>query len=253
MERRGRILIPLPDRDFDVTEVATPWHRFKEHGLEVVFSTVRGSVAAADPLLIKGVLFGQLGAKPPALERYARMIQSPEFLHPSPYAEIVASQFDALVLPGGHAPGMKPYLESVELQAKVRNFFAQEKTIGAICHGVIVLARTHLPETGQSVIYDRQVTGLIKSLERTGYYLTFWKLGRYYRTYQAYVEDEIKANLADPSQFKHGQAPWIPSVIRDRNLVTARWPADAELFASTIIQLIEERQVQGKNSSPQPA
>jgi len=253
MERRTRLLVPLPDRDFDVTEVATPWHRFKESGFEVVFSTIHGTVAAADPLLIKGVLFGQLGAKPPALERYARMSQSPEFLHPIPYADIDASQFDALVLPGGHAPGMKPYLESVELQAKVRDFFAQEKTIGAICHGVIVLARTHLPENGLSVIYDRQVTGLIKSLERAGYYLTFWKLGRYYRTYPAYVEDEIKANLADASQFKHGKAPWIPSVVRDRNLVTARWPADAELFADAIIQQLDGRRVDGASPSPQPA
>lgn len=250
MERQARLLVPLPDREFDVTEVATPWHRFKESGFEVVFSTSHGAVAAAAPLLITGVLFGQLGAKPPALERYARMRRSPEFLHPIPYADIDASQFDALVLPGGHAPGMKPYLESVELQAKVRDFFAQNKTVGAICHGVLVLARTRHPETGQSLIYDRQVTGLLKILERTGFYLTFWKLGRYYRTYPAYVEDEIKANLADASQFKHGQAPWIPSVVRDRNLITARWPADAELFADAIIQQLDGRQVDGASLLP---
>lgn len=90
------------------------------------------------------------------------------------------------------------------------------------------MARTRLPETGQSVIYDRQVMGLVKSLELTGYFLTFWKLGRYYRTYAAYVEDEIRANLADASQFKQGRTPWIPSIVRARNLITTRWPVDAE-------------------------
>jgi hypothetical protein len=33
-------------------------------------------------------------------------------------------------------------------------------------------------------------------MERSAYLLTFWKLGRYYRTYPAYVEDEVKAALA---------------------------------------------------------
>lgn len=234
-----RILIALPDRDFDVTEAATPWHRLTERGFDVVFATERGDVGQADPLLIEGVIFGQLGAKPPALERYRRMIQSAEFLSPTPYAQIDPEGFDALTLPGGHAQGMKPYLESDALRRIVLGFVKQEKPIGAICHGLVVLARTVDPSTGKSVLYEREVTGLPKLLERTGYYLTFWKLGRYYRTYPTYVEDEIKQNLRDRSQFKPGKAPWIPFALRDGNFVTARWPEDAELFASEFIQLLE--------------
>lgn len=233
-----RIAIALPDRDFDVTEVATPWHRFTESGFEVVFSTEHGAVGQADPRLIEGVVFGRLGAKPPALLRYDRMIRSPEFLAPVPYAELDPASFDALVLPGGHAQGMRPYLESERLRQVVLACMRQEKVVGAICHGLIVLARTRDPDTGRSVIHHRQVTGLLKLLERTGYYLTFWKLGRYYRTYPAYVEDEIKACLQDEAQFKKGQAPWLPFVQRDGNLITARWPEDAERFASEVIQAL---------------
>jgi putative intracellular protease/amidase len=47
-----RILIPLPDRDFDVTEVAVPWKLLTEAGHLVVFSTERGEVAAADQRLL---------------------------------------------------------------------------------------------------------------------------------------------------------------------------------------------------------
>ncbi len=44
------MLVPLPDRDFDVTEVAVPWRILRDAGHEVVFATERaGTVPAADP------------------------------------------------------------------------------------------------------------------------------------------------------------------------------------------------------------
>ncbi|HEY9898762.1 MAG TPA: type 1 glutamine amidotransferase domain-containing protein [Pantanalinema sp.] len=233
------MLIPLPDHDFDVTEVSIPWSRFTEQGYETVFSTEHGRVAAADPLLISGVIFGQLGAKPEAVACYDRMRQTTAFLHPIRYRDIDPSQFDALLLPGGHASGMKQYLENSVLREKVLGFFQANKPVAAICHGLIVLARTLDPTTGRSVLYGRQVTGLLKSLERTGFYLTFWKLGGYYRTYPAYVEDEIKDSLQAPSDFRKGKAPWIPFVVRDRNLITARWPKDANCFAQEVIRMLE--------------
>jgi putative intracellular protease/amidase len=43
--RRGMatILMPLPDRDFDVTEVAVPWKLLTEAGHSVVFATEAGA------------------------------------------------------------------------------------------------------------------------------------------------------------------------------------------------------------------
>ena len=37
-----RVLVPLPDADFDTTEVAVPWRLLTEAGHEVVFATERG-------------------------------------------------------------------------------------------------------------------------------------------------------------------------------------------------------------------
>jgi hypothetical protein len=36
-----RVLLPIPDRDFDVTEVAVPWRILRDAGHEVVFATER--------------------------------------------------------------------------------------------------------------------------------------------------------------------------------------------------------------------
>jgi len=196
-----KILIPLPNKDFDLTEVSVPWKLFKNAGHEVVFATATGTVAQTDPRLISGVIFGQLGAKKDALGYYRELEKSVEFLHPIAYAQINPEEFDLLHLPGGHAPGMRPYLESKTLQAKVLQFFALKKIVGSICHGGVVLARSTDPGTGKSVVFNKRMTALVKPLERVAYYLTFWKLGKYYRTYPEYVQDEVTRNLADKNQF----------------------------------------------------
>lgn len=238
-----KILIPLPDHDFDVTEVAVPWKLFSKNGYEVIFASENGSRAFCDPKLLTGVIFGQLGAEKEAVIFYHELEKDPCFLHPLKYAGIKPEEFDALVLPGGHAPGMKQYLENKILQQKTVEFFKLNKLVAGICHGSIVLARSINPATGKSVIHNKNITGLTKFLERIAYYLTFWKLGKYYRTYPAYVQDEVKRNLADPSNFQTGGNQFKPYVCVDGNLVTARWPKDAYLFAETIINKLEPQKI----------
>lgn len=237
-----KILIPLPNKDFDLTEVSVPWSIFKSKGYEVVFATEGGEQGAVDPLLITGVIFGQLGAKPKAIKLYRGLEKTPEFRSPIKYEEINVSEYELLHLPGGHAKGMRQYLESESLQKIVLEFYTANKIMGAICHGSIVLARTKNPKTGKSIIYNRTVTGLIKRLEKIAYYITAWKLGDYYRTYPEYTEDEISRNLKDKSQFQRGSLnAKKPFVCIDENLVTARWPEDAYLYGETLVKKLEER------------
>ena len=230
----------MPDKDFDLTEVAVPWKIFKKAGFEVVFATENGAIAETDPLLISGVLFGQLGAKPEAIRFYRELEQAPEFLHPICYSQIATDEYDALHLSGGHAQGMRQYLESEVLRAKVLSFFAQNKPVGSICHGAVVLARSIDTQTGKSIVHNRKMTGLPKLLERLAYYITAWKLGNYYRTYPEYVQDEVSRNLCDKGNFRTGN-PLKPMVIEDGNLLTARWPLDAYLYADKFIEKVNNK------------
>ncbi|MBI4883648.1 MAG: DJ-1/PfpI family protein [Actinobacteria bacterium] len=243
----ARVLVPLPDRDFDVTEVAVPWKLLRDAGHEVVFATARGAaggVPAADPLLLTGVVFGRLGAADEAAAWYAEMVTTREFRRPVLWSTIDARDFDALVLPGGHAPGMRQYLGSTDLQRKVAEFAALDRPLGAICHGVLVLARARNAD-GKSVLHDKRTTCLPKYLERSAFLLTAWRRGRYYRTYPAYVEAEVRAALDSPTQFVRGPRVGTARgtatddraafVVEDGNYVSARWPGDAYLFARTLI------------------
>jgi len=100
------------------------------------------------------------------------MTQDSAYQHPILYAEIDPDLHVAILLPGGHASGVRQYLESLVLQNKVLRFWQQGKLIGAICHGVLVLARTIDPKTGHSVLYGYRVTATPHSLDRSGYLLS---------------------------------------------------------------------------------
>jgi putative intracellular protease/amidase len=245
-----RVLIPVPDRDFDVSEVAVPWRILRDAGHQAVFATERPGVRpAADPRLLTGVLFGRLGAAEQAKGFYQELSKSMEFASTAGWAELDVADFDGLLLPGGHAPGMRQYLGSPVLREQVARFWDLGRPVGAICHGVLVLARTPDRATGRSVLADRRTTCLPKYMERTSYLVTGWRLGRYYRTYPAYVEDEVRAALDDAgTQFQRGPITLstpetltsdTPAfVVQDRNYLSARWPGDAYLFARRFRDLL---------------
>ncbi|MFN8578773.1 MAG: type 1 glutamine amidotransferase domain-containing protein [Candidatus Sericytochromatia bacterium] len=233
------ILIPIPDFDFDLTEVSIPWKYFRDNGFNVTFSTENANIGKTDTLLISGVLFGQLGAKKESIETYYKLEKEPEFLNPIKYSDIIPEKYDLILLAGGHAKGMRQYLESKILQEKVLEFFNRKKIIGSICHGPIVLSRTINPENNKSIIYGKKLTALTKQLEMTAYFLTFWLRGDYYRTYPEYVQDEISRNLSNKDNFKIGDSMWKPFYVEDENLITSRWPNDVDLFSKKLIEKLQ--------------
>jgi putative intracellular protease/amidase len=219
-----------------------PWRLLTRAGHRVRFATEHGGAAPkTDPRLLDGVIFGQLGAGAEPKQFYAELQRDDEFTAPLAWADVEPGEFGGLILPGGHAPGMRQYLGSEPLRRKVADYWALGRPVGAICHGVLVLARTLDPTTGQSLLYGRRTTCLPKYMERAAYFATAWRLGRYYRTYPAYVEDEVRAAVRAPGDFERG--PRVVAkrgsdtddgpafVVEDGDYVSARWPGDAYLFA----------------------
>ncbi len=122
-----------------------------------------------------------------ARKAYAGMIADPNYRAPQRWDAVDASAFDGLLLPGGHrARGMRDYLESETLQRHVVSFFEAEKPVAAICHGVLLAARSISKRTGRSVLYGYRTTALTWALERSAWRVArvtrFWD-PNYYRTY----------------------------------------------------------------------
>jgi putative intracellular protease/amidase len=203
---------------------------------------------------------------------YAAMTASPAYRSPMRWNEAAQDEFDGLLLPGGHrARGMRAFLESPELQALAVAFFRAGKPVAAICHGVLLLARSVDPATGRSVLYGRQTTALTWRIERLAAgigRLARWWDPTYYSTYPdapgepagfRSVEAEVTRALAAPGDFRDAPADdpdyrlktsgrardraddARPAfVVVDRNYVSARWPGDAHTFARTFAEILKK-------------
>src|SRR5262252_10338527 len=143
-----KVLMPLPRTDFDPSEAAVSWVILSQAGHEVVFATPDGHAASADPVMVTGIgldfwsrvprlrrlkLVGlPLRADRNAREAYRALVDNAAFRAPLLYTQIDPAAFGALVLPGGHAQGMREYLESETLQHAVAAFFDTGKPVAAI-------------------------------------------------------------------------------------------------------------------------
>jgi protease I len=245
------VLVPLPQRDFDPTETGVPWQVLSARGHRVVFATPDGAPGLADPRMVTGAGLGLLApllsADARGRKAHAGMCESAEFRRPVRHDEIDPGGFDALLLPGGHAQGMRPYLESARLQTLVAQCFARQKPVAAICHGVLLAARSR-DAAGRSVLHGRKTTALPRRMELGAWALTCLWLGGYYRTYSVTVEDEVRALLADPGDFLRGPAGFTRDApdrlaagftVRDGNYLSARWPGDAHRFAHDLAAMLE--------------
>jgi putative intracellular protease/amidase len=284
----SRILLPIPNRDFDPTEVAVSWKILTQRGHRVVFATADGKPGACDPIMLSGIgldpwsgipvlrnirILGRLlSANADARNAYAEMLRDPAFASPLRWDQIESKDFDAMLLGGGHrARGMREYLESNVLQRITAEFFAAEKPVAAICHGVVLAARSKRAD-GRSVLHGRKTTALPWALEHKG--SAFAHVGRfwdrkYYRTYTEAagqpagymsVQQEVTRALASPADFidvpksdpefkrkTSGTARDTATddrpafVVRDENYISARWPGDTHSFAGTFAALLEAR------------
>jgi putative intracellular protease/amidase len=143
--------------------------------------------------------------------------------------------------------------------------------VAAICHGVLLAARSISKQTGRSVLYGYKTTALTWALERSAWSLArvtrFWD-PHYYRTYLEQdgqpdgfmsVQQEVTRALARAEDFEDVRATdpdysrktsglqrdsiddARPAfVVRDRNYVSARWPGDAHTLARTFAGMLSK-------------
>jgi len=280
------VLMPIPDLDFDPTEVAVSWKVLSDLGHEVRFATPTAAPARGDELMVTGRGLDPWGFLPGVsrlvgvgrvlrADRHGRaaydeLVRTPNFSKPIGWDDIDMDGFDGLLLLGGHrARGMRRYLESPALQAVVVQAFGDGRPVGAICHGVVLVARSIDPATGRSVLYGRRTTALTWTLEHRAWsvarYTRFWDPG-YYRTYSELpgqpagylsVQQEVTRALAGPDDFLDvvpgtPDAPLKTSgrardtidddrpafVVEDGTYISARWPGDVHTFAKRFAAIL---------------
>lgn len=105
-----KVLIISAD-GFEDTELLVPYYRFKEEGIQVDVASLK-----------KGSIKGKRGY---------------EVTVDKTLKEIDPGEYEALILPGGKAPGiLRQDTHALEI---TRHFFQEDKPVSAICHGPQIL------------------------------------------------------------------------------------------------------------------
>lgn len=281
------VLIPLPSADFDPTHVVVCWQVLCAAGVKVEFATADGQPSVADALMLDGEgldlwgglpflrhfkLLGLLLRADGNVRRgYRQLLEDPAFLKPHKFSRLSVSRFSGVMLSGGHrANKMQAYLEDPALLGFIAEFFAADRPVAAIAHGVLLAARSKKAD-GRSVLHGRKTTALPWSMERDAWNLSRF-LGRvwepnYYRSYvelpgepEGYrgIEAEVTRALARPTDFlsvsqdvpdyfrkstglyrdnlQDSRPAWV---VCDGNYISARWAGDAYTFARMFAERLQ--------------
>jgi putative intracellular protease/amidase len=159
--------------------------------------------------------------------------------------QIGYEHFDAIYVPGGHAP-MQDLLHSAAMGKLLNNFHANGKTTALVCHGPIALLSTLADPSS----FTRKLEAGIETTTPA------WTYAGYKFTVISNQEEELAKGLLSGGAMKFypqtalekaggsyssNTTPWTPHVVVDRELVTGQNPGSALEVGKVILERLESR------------
>jgi putative intracellular protease/amidase len=194
-------------------EVAHPYAEFTRASCQVDFVTLTGVPPFLDAL--------HLADDPDNLAflvgpGWAAMLKAGRL------ADVDASRYDAIFVPGGLAP-MADMPEHPLLKQVIQATYERGAVVGAVCHGPVSLLNVRL-SNGAYLLAGKNVSSFTNDEEAN------------------YARDdvpfELETALVQQGAVFHKAPPWQPYSIADGRLVTGQNPASAKGVAEKMIALL---------------
>jgi len=210
-------------------ECITPMERLTEAGVDITVATPTGGKPTIDEQSVDPDEVGKELA-----ERCVQVHENDDRLaNPEPLAAVEASEYDAVVVPGGHGTVWDVNQDKHARRAVRTAVEADDAVALVVCHAVGILAFTR-NSTGELLVKGRAVTGFPDAWEEgivdemdlmdDGRKLPYW------------VEQEVKAAGGDWDAELDAET----SVTVDGDLITARGPESSEAAAKTLLEQLGE-------------
>ncbi|KAA5840094.1 type 1 glutamine amidotransferase domain-containing protein [Pseudomonas chlororaphis] len=239
---------------FYLNELMQPVKQLLDAGHSVTFATPQGKAPTLDRSSTDKMYFNNDVA---ALQAHQALLDQLKITSPgeSPVISLARVEqigyehFDALYVPGGHAP-MQDLLHSPELGRLLSNFHQNNKTTALVCHGPIALLST-LP---QAQDFTRQLASGGKASAPD------WIYAGYQFTVISNQEEELAKGLLGGGAmrfypqtaleqagglYRSNRSPWSENVVIDRELVTGQNPGSAQGVAKVLLERLQERAGKG--------
>lgn len=234
---------------FYLNELMQPVKALRDAGHEVTFATPQGRAPTVDRSSIDKAYFGNEAAALKAHEdllaqlKLTSSAQSP-VLSLARVEQIGYGAFDAVYIPGGHAP-MQDLLASPALGRLLGDFHAHGKPTALVCHGPIALLST-LPDNAT----------FLRQMERDNRAARppQWIYAGYRVTVISNDEEEQAKGLLNGGtmkfypqtalqqagvQYRSNTQPWQSNVVIDRELITGQNPASALDVAKVLLERLD--------------
>jgi putative intracellular protease/amidase len=260
----SNVLIVLSDSDhldlkdnkvfatgFYLNELMQPVKLLLDAGHSVTFATPTGKAPTLDASSNDKMYFNN---DQTALQAHKALLDQLKLTSPgespvislSRVEQIGYDHFDAVYVPGGHAP-MQDLLHSASLGKLLSNFHANNKTTALVCHGPIALLST--------LADPAAFTGKLEAgskAEASG-----WIYAGYRFTVISNQEEEQAKGLLKGGSMKFypqtaleqaggryssNTSPWTAHVVIDRELVTGQNPASALDVGKALLERLKPNQ-----------
>ena len=234
---------------FYLNELMQPVKLLLDAGHQVSFATPKGNAPTVDATSVDKMYFdgdeAALKAHQALLDKLklTSRTDSP-VISLSRVAQIGYAHFDAVYVPGGHAP-MQDLLTNPELGKLLADFHARSKTTALVCHGPIALLST-LPDA-QGFTTRLAARGTVERRPD-------WIYAGYRMTVISNQEEELAKGLLQGGVMKFypqtalqqaggsydsNQVPFTSNVVIDRELITGQNPASAIGVAGELLKRLK--------------
>lgn len=209
-------------------ECITPLERLTEAGIEITVATPTGEKPEIDDRSIDPEEVGEETA-----EHVSEVHETDERLaDPEPIATVDASEYDAVVLPGGHGTCWDVNQDK-HARAALRTAVEGDEGLAlVVCHAVGILAWTR-SSSGDILAAGRDVTGFPDAWEDG--IVDEHDLMPDGRKLPYLIEEEVRAVGANWD----GRLDSETSVTVDGNLITARGPPSSAAAAETLLDELD--------------
>ncbi len=229
---------------FYLNELLVPVKMLRDAGHDVTFATPLGRAPAVDASSLDAQYFGgdaaQLAHHRALLDKLALTdARRSPVVSLARVAQQGYDRYDALYVPGGHAP-MQDLVRSPELGRLLAAFHAANKPTALVCHGPAALL---------SAVADPRFVERLEAGQTAPQ--PAWIYAGYRMTVISNVEEEqAKALLQGGAMklypqtalqqagadYRSNAAPWSPFVVQDRELITGQNPASAGEVGKLLVQ-----------------
>jgi putative intracellular protease/amidase len=195
-------------------EVAHPYVEFDQAGYQIDFASITGEVPALDNMEAKDEAMNAAFLNNGGWEKMQ---------HNRKLADVDASVYDAIFMPGGLAP-MVDFPENPILKQVIKETYERNAVVGAVCHGPVSLLNVKLSD-GTFLLQDKNITSFTNEEEEN--------------YAKADVPFDLQTALTNQGAKFHEATPWSSNSIVDGNLVTGQNPASATAVGQKMIALLE--------------